>query len=390
MSRPLRNRRVSTSIAAICALALVPLAPLRAAADDKDDEPSKTDKLLTQVTALTTAIEGVRSKGGDTVATGGGQLEGALLSSFAIKAAANKIRTDNPKGDFLVASSSDAISTDRWLLFDAQYKGICFRLTGDTKCGNPTEISLENEGTGGAGPVAAVAALLPFLSSLFRSDTEVSALGGELSDSRLLARAIADDSTIAAQINSDGKTSLDSSKFRLLAPKRLSNVAGSEPYTMLEKLIATRTMVAKANAATKKKKPDEAVAASVKVADEFIASVLTADTAGHVPLLDIIRGNEMQAQLGESDLLTVSIEKAGGTMLKRKGIDVALGAPSVRASGGVIVSYTVEAAAGREGAAKNADAGKIIKTGFLACTTRLTELKRIHRLKATDFTGNCS
>ena len=390
MNRPLSNRRVSTSIAAICALALVPLAPLRAAADDKSDEPSKTDKLLTQVTALTTAIEGVRSKGGDTVTTGGGQLEGALLSSFAIKAAANKIRTDNPKGDFLVASSSDAISTDRWLLFDAQYKGICFRLTGDTKCGNPTEISLENEGTGGAGPVAAVAALLPFLSSLFRSDTEVSALGGELSDSRLLARAIADDSTIAAQINSDGKTSLDSSKFRLLAPKRLSNIAGSEPYTMLEKLIATRTTVAKANAATKKKKPDEAVAASVKVADEFIASVLTADTAGHVPLLDIIRGNEMQAQLGESDLLTVSIEKAGGTMLKRKGIDVALGAPSVRASGGVIVSYTVEAAAGREGAAKNVDAGKIIKTGFLACTTRLTELKRIHRLKATDFTGNCS
>ena len=384
MNRPLSNRRVSTSIAAICALALVPLAPLRAAADDKSDEPSKTDKLLTQVTALTTAIEGVRSKGGDTVTTGGGQLEGALLSSFAIKAAANKIRTDNPKGDFLVASSSDAISTDRWLLFDAQYKGICFRLTGDTKCGNPTEISLENEGTGGAGPVAAVAALLPFLSSLFRSDTEVSALGGELSDSRLLARAIADDSTIAAQINSDGKTSLDSSKFRLLAPKRLSNIAGSEPYTMLEKLIATRTTVAKANAATKKKKPDEAVAASVKVADEFIASVLTADTAGHVPLLDIIRGNEMQAQLGESDLLTVSIEKAGGTMLKRKGIDVALGAPSVRASGGVIVSYTVEAAANHE------DAGKIIKTGFVACTTRLTELKRIHQLKAKDFTGNCS
>ena len=393
MNRPLSNRRVSTSIAAICALALVPLAPLRAAADDKSDEPSKTDKLLTQVTALTAAIEGLRSKGGDTVATGGGQLEGALLSSFAIKAAANKIRTDNPKGDFLVASSSDAISTDRWLLFDAQYKGICFRLTGDTKCGNPTEISLENEGTGGAGPVAAVAALLPFLSSLFRSDTEVSALGGELSDSRLLARAVADDPRGIAQtkeVLGQGETIRASNKFSLLAPKRLSNIARSEPYTMLEKLIATRTTVAKANAATKKKKPDEAVAASVKVADEFIASVLTADTAGHVPLLDIIRGNEMQAQLGESDLLTVSIEKAGGTMLKRKGIDVALGAPSVRASGGVIVSYTVEAAAGREGAAKNVDAGKIIKTGFLACTTRLTELKRIHRLKATDFTGNCS
>ena len=179
MTRPISHRRASTSIAVICALALVPLAPLRAAADDRSDEPSKTDKLLTQVTALTTAIEGLRSKGGDTVATGGGQLEGALLSSFAIKAAANKIRLDNPKGDFLVASSSDAVSTDRWLLFDAQYKGICFRLTGDAKCGSPTEISLENEGTGGTGPVAAVAALLPFLSSLFRSDTEVSALGGE-------------------------------------------------------------------------------------------------------------------------------------------------------------------------------------------------------------------
>lgn len=398
MTRPMRNRRVSTGLAAICALALVPSAPLRAA-DEKSDEPSKSDKLLTQVAALTTAIEGLRDKGSDTVKDNGGVLEGALLSSFAIKAAANKIRTDNSVGDFLVASSSDAISTDRWLLFDAQYKGICFRLTGDAKCGSPTEIPLENEGIGGAGPVAAVAALLPFLSSLFRSDTEVSALGGELSDSRLLARAIADDprkeEDIKAQINSDGTTSRDSNKFSLLAPKRLSNIAGSEPYTMLETLIATRTRIAKANAAPKTK-PNEAVAASVKVADEFIASVLTADTAGNVPLLDIIRGNEMQGQLGASNLLTVSIEKAGGTMLKRKGIDVALGAPSVRASGGVIVSYTVEAATKNEDAAKNVDAdknvdaGKIIKTGFLACTTRLTELKRIHQLRAKDFTGNCS
>ena len=393
MTRPISHRRVSTSIAAICALALVPSAPLRAAADDKSDEPSKSEKLLTQVAALTTAIEGLRSKGGDTVKENGGALEGALLSSFAIKAAAAQIRKENKDGDFLVASSSDAVSTDRWLLFDAQYKGICFRLTGDSKCGSPTEIPLEDEGRGGAAPVAAIAALLPFLSSLFRSDTEVSALGGELSDSKLLARAVADDSRDIAQtkevLGGKGETIRDSNKFRLLAPKRLSNIAGSEPYTMLETLIATRTRIAKANAAPKTK-PNEAVAASVKVADEFIASVLTADTAGNVPLLDIIRGNEMQGQLGVSNLLTVSIEKAGGTMLKRKGIDVALGAPSVRASGGVIVSYTVEAAAKNEDAAKNGDAGKIIKTGFLACTTRLTELKRIHQLRATDFTGNCS
>ena len=59
MTRPISHRRASTSIAVICALALVPLAPLRAAADDKSDEQSKTDKLLTQVTALTTAIEGL-------------------------------------------------------------------------------------------------------------------------------------------------------------------------------------------------------------------------------------------------------------------------------------------------------------------------------------------
>ena len=181
MTRPISHRRVSTSIAAICALALVPLAPLRAA-EEKSDEPSKSEKLLTQVAALTTAIEGLRSKGGDTVKENGGVLEGALLSSFAIKAAAAQIRKENKDGDFLVASSSDAVSTDRWLLFDAQYKGICFRLTGDSKCGSPTEIPLEDEGRGGAAPVAAIAALLPFLSSLFRSDTEVSALGGELSD----------------------------------------------------------------------------------------------------------------------------------------------------------------------------------------------------------------
>ena len=112
MTRLIRHRRASTSIALICTLALVPLAPLRAEGT-KDDEPSKTDKLLTQVTALTTTIEGLREKGAGTVKEHGGELEGALLSSFAIKAAAAQIRKENTGTGYLVASPSDAISIAR-------------------------------------------------------------------------------------------------------------------------------------------------------------------------------------------------------------------------------------------------------------------------------------
>lgn len=370
MTRSMRNRRVSTSIAAICALALVPLAPLRAAPDEESDEPSKSEKLLEQVTALTTAIEGVRSKAGDTVAEKGGELEGALLSSFAIKAAAAKIRSQNTGTAYLVASSSDAVSTDRWLLFDAQLQGICFRLTGNLTCSEDTAIQFTNTGRVGGGPLAAVAAFLPFLSSVFRSETEVSALGGALKDSKLLARAIAADTpdTSASKPNA----------FRLLAPTRLDGIDKKQPYLNLQKLIAARTRIAKANSSPRRAKPDEAVAASIKAADELIAATLTADAAGNVPFLDIIRGYDMQAKLGAAQLLTVTIDYAGGTMLKRKGIDVALGAPSVRASGGVIVSYTVESG------------GEIIKSGFVACTTRLTELKRVHQLKAEKFKNQCS
>ncbi len=368
MTRSMRNRRVSTSIAAICALALVPLAPLRAA-DEKSDEPSKTDKLLTQVTALTTAIEGLHDKGGDTVKEQGGILEGELLSSFAIKAAAAQIRSENKAGSFLVASSSDAVSTDRWLLFDAQYQGICMRLTNTLNCGDDdAEIPIDDNGSGGGGPLVALTALLPFLSSVFRSETEISSLGGALLDSKLLARAIVD---------SRAKTEGASNTFSLLAPKRRSDISNSKPYVLLQKLMTTRARIAKANAKPKQK-PDEVVASSIKVADEFVTSTLTADATGNVPLLDIIRGYDMQEKLGTSNLLTVTIEKASGTMLKRKGIDVALGAPSVRASGGVIISYTVETG------------GEITQTGFLACTTKLTELKRIHQLKASAFAGNCS
>ena len=103
MTRPISHRRASTSIAVICALALVPLAPLRAA-DEKSDEPSKSEKLVTQMGALSTAIEGLREKGADTVKEHGGGLEGALLSSFAIKAAAARIREENTGTGYLVAS----------------------------------------------------------------------------------------------------------------------------------------------------------------------------------------------------------------------------------------------------------------------------------------------
>ena len=59
---------------------------------------AKEPKLVIELKALTETFETLRSKPSDTVGTNGGDMEAAILSSFAINAAATKI-SGELKGD---------------------------------------------------------------------------------------------------------------------------------------------------------------------------------------------------------------------------------------------------------------------------------------------------
>lgn len=364
--------RRTFSILPLASLLLLALTPMPAAhalqteeekkAKDEEKE-SKTEK---QIKDLATAVESLRDKPADTVATGGGELEGALMSAFVIEAAARRIAADNAgAGPFFVIPAEDLINTDHWLVFDAQVLGLCFRLAQTSDC-SATQVDMSEMG---GSILTAATAVLPLLSSLLRSETEISNLGGGFTDSKLLARALAENSTTATV-------------FRLYSPPRVTSidVAAADPqvkspYARLMAMIERRNVIAADNA--KKKKPDAAVNATIKLVDEFVATILTADANGVIPLVEITRAKAIIDFVGTNKILAVKLEKAGGTMLKRKGIDVALGAPSIRASGGIIASYTVE------------ESGGITKVGVITCTTRVTELKRVHQLKPADFASSC-
>lgn len=370
-------RRTATFFAATAAVALLAAsAAVAGPEEDKKEQEGKDAKFAEQIDGLTKAIESLRDKPADTVASGGGEIEGALLSSYAIKGAAAQIVGKSGEGQFLVAAADDVISTDKWRLFQAAYAGKCAELTGSLDCSRPVPpekpkkpITTSGGGDMGGGdmggnPLAVATAVLPFLSSLLRSETEISNLGGAFTESKLLARAV-----VAAANGKEGHF------YTLYAvPHDSGDITTSPPYAMLTTLMKRRGELAAY------KKPTDAHKATLKSVDEFIASVTAADKEGSVPLIDIIRAERLSTMITNRSILTVALEKAGGTMLKRKGIDVALGAPSVRASGGVIVSYTIET--------PESTGRAITASGIVACATRLTELKRVHLL-ASDFKPNC-
>ena len=347
--------------------------------EDEKSYKDKEDKLIEQLSALTTTIEGLRDKESDSVADNGGKLEGFILSSIAIEGAARNIAgAVLTEGDpVLVMAVDDAYSADSWYIFDATLKGQCTQLVGNPDCkkagasgGRPVRPGAD--APGGAGVVALAGAVLPFLSSLLRSETEISSMGEGLKDSRLLAKAIVGICHYGGVRFTGDTTKKPCVRVNLFQPPRLrGSIETSQPWIRLTELMARRNELdtPKANAVVK---------AKIKTADAFIVASLTADDKGKVPLLEAIRGEQLNALIDDKRILTVAIEEADGTILKRKGIDVALGAPSVRASGGVIVSYTLES---KDAATST---WSVAASNQFPCATRLTELKKVHRLADTD------
>ena len=202
-----------------------------------------------------------------------------------------------------------------------------------------------------------VGALLPFVSSLLRSETEISRLDGGLNDDRLLAYAVAKKAGNRAVV---------------LVPPSLTSIVSDDPtLAELQRLKIARDEVQKT---LPKKKPDAKKVAAVAAADALQKALLTADDKGTVKLVSVIRARLVASGRDYGKLVRVNIEKSGGTLLKRKNIAVAFGAPAVAVTGGLIATYVIDSGKGySEG------------QGMVVCQTRLANLRTVHRLKKTDM-----
>jgi hypothetical protein len=304
---------------------------LPALAQDKPKEP----KLVIELKALTETFEGLRSKESDTVAAGGGKLEGAILSAYAIQAAAVKIKEDAKISEkILVAGYDDAIGSDVYAAYALERDQIC-KLLG----GCPTASSFVES-------LALIGSIVPALSSLFRSETEVSTLEGGLTDNRLLAYAVAREHKENAIV---------------LMPPTLTSI-NSNDQTIRELNALKEARDAAAKSLPKKK-------AAVDAADAFFNALYTADKGGNIKLLDVIKARRFDEAMHGRKVLRVKIENSSGTLLKRKNLWVALGAPAIAASGGLIATYALD-----EGN------GTSIKQGMVLCQAGVKNLRKIHKL----------
>jgi hypothetical protein len=375
---------------------------------NNDTKSKKLDEIKKALDSLSDKLNAERDKPTDSVKEGGGEIEASLLSAFAFKAAAKQIARNldgEASATYLVMAASDQVSTDNWLIFDSVVAGLCAELMQDMTCGrNKGKFEINRAGKDKQGQrfevqqiLPAVGSLVSLVSSLFRSETEISKLPEGLTNEGLLAIALNQDKP---------------EKFKYLTLPRLrKGIINTNTYRSLDRLLTVRNAFVKANM-DKAGKIDDTAAGLVKKVDDFIALVMTKDSSGKTPLIDIIKAEvlfshmnpgtvndqniaafeilkdrnvdgdnvakKQPEQKDQPKIMLVKIEKSGGTMLKRKGIDVILGAPSIRVSSGLIVSYVIE----------NAD-GTAEKSGFISCATKLTALKNVHKLQADKFTPNC-
>lgn len=340
-------------------LALTLGQPLPAFAQDADKP--KESKLVIELKALTETFEGLRSKPADTVTADGGKMEAAILSAYAIRAAADEIKENaNISENIVVAGYGDVISSDVYAAYQIEYKKILISLFAYLNATERQKIQSSSQGKLAiAGVAPLIGAILPAISSLLRSETEVSNLEGGLNDNRLLAYAVA-------------KAYNDTIKDKAIVfvPPTLTSIKdGDETIAALEILQMARDKVSKS---LPKNNPNPKKKAAVDAADTFFQALYTADKDGKIKLLDVIKTRGIDEAMKGRKLLRVKIENSSGTLLKRKNLWVALGAPSVAASGGLIATYALD-----EGN------GTSVKQGMVLCQAGLKNLRKIHRLDAS-------
>lgn len=291
-------------------------------------------------------------EGKQVVGSGAVAIEATLLASTAVDAAAAKIadHVNQRRGTqhVLVIGGAESIDFGQVAMIQTEMSAIqrqlLLAMTAPPSNGKMTGLVLP--------PVAAI---IPALAGMMRSDTEYSAVDVTL-DARILPSAVAaklgeNVTLFSAKVgaNSESKLLSDFDKLGTLAGNAQilhDVIAGNKDATDQEKGMVPR------------------LAAALKRYDAFFNRVTTGTDKG-VPLAGAAR----LAQMIETKplILRVNIEKVGGTTVKRTNLLTFFGADGLSISGGLVASYQLT----------EPESGRVEATGVVICRTALTKLKSV-------------
>lgn len=305
------------------------------------------------VAGIQAEIEALKKKGTVTANPGSLAIESWLLTSTAIDSTAatiqEAVKSHAKTRRVLVVAGSEELDFSRAAMMQLEIEALTERLAAVCQCRGPT----------GRRPIGinAVPPVIPMfgaIAGLLKSDTELTAIEQSV-DAKLLAAAVA--VRLNAILPSTAVTADPRGKLISAFDKLVKQA--DEAQSVLDRLSAIASPTP-AQSAQKAK-----LGALLERYGAFYDRVTTANAAGAVPL--IVAARLQNLSNGDTYILRVNTEKAGGTLVKRTNVLTALGAESVFISAGLVSSYQLTDPA----------TGEVRRAGVITCRTTLTTLKRV-------------
>jgi hypothetical protein len=338
-----------------------------ASEEEKDDKPTTAE----QIASLADALEGVRDKKADTVGDNAGEIEAAIMSAAALRKAANQVCANViPKAGPTVYFVTEAD------LQQARRAGVLLAQM-EIMTGFLSSYQRGQAGAGGGAFVAEGRGFIPIagavsqlLSALLRNDDTISAISGTIDDESTLANMMLD-----YKKNGKGCFGTDSMNFAQDHVGNMSdannvitklNLLNGSYQSFLGKIGTTPTDSEK----------------QIKSGYESFITALSTSQNGTTAIEALIRTGKLWQTLSSTPsaaLLRLSIDKSGGTLLKRKNLWTALGARSLAVTAGIVVSYRV-----------SDTNGEALSGGTIYCTTAQTNFANLHRIGADGVKADCS
>lgn len=292
-------------------------------------------------------------EGKTTLNSGAGAIEALLLATDAVAAAATRIARaalaletsegGTYDGDFLLLAGDEATDFNHLTALRSEIAAFAEVFDAASHPQSQDSTALVD---GLAGSVAAISAV----AGLLRTETEITGVEHGAISHRVLATAV------AAQMK--GRAILPGSAKGPL-PGQRSIVTQS-----LMKLVPERDRVLAAAAAHPPEVGDR-LRATVTRFDTFFARVTSPDSSGIVALAQAAQLEQLFA--GNSLVLRLYVEKAGGSLIQRKNIVTFFGGDPVRVSGGLVASYTIS----------DPTDGRVLAAEVLNCRTSIGTLREI-------------
>jgi hypothetical protein len=302
-----------------------------------------------------------------------GAMESWMLSGEAVTAAGAAIaRRVGDGGNILVISSQETVNLGLPAALDIAIRGLADGLDsarGAASCGVPAKPkgpgarellnpSLMNKEFNVAGLLGSpVLSLAGGLIGALKAETTASGLSVAMTDRALIA-AVAAQPQARWVLPSEAIDPGDFLQSPLVQRWRALLDRRADAFGCRSRLaVQTQSADAKAKVAI--------LDAAIKQVDDFNSAVSLrgADKPG------VIAQAVLMERLAQEHpkVLRVSIEQAGGTLLKRTNINTMFGATGIRLTGGLVVSYRLT----RPGD------GSVVTAGFMVCRTALTGLKGV-------------